>query len=192
MIFGSVAISYFSKGTRSFRAASRHGLGVLRIGAAPAQVTCQLFPDLFFRGVDIPVEESLGRYHEARRAVAALHAVVLHVFFDEGVVLSGDAFHRLYSLAVALNGEGHAGEDRPAVHDHRAGAAGAPVAHLFCAGEAQPVMDKIVEGPLGLNLLFIHLAVDGEGDGARRLGYGLAAVLGEQVLAYRLICVETG
>jgi hypothetical protein len=53
-------------------------------------------------------------------------------------------------------------------------------------------MDKIVEGPLGLNLLFIHLAVDGEGDGAWRLGYGLAAVLGEQVLAHRLICVETG
>jgi hypothetical protein len=53
-------------------------------------------------------------------------------------------------------------------------------------------VEEMVEGPFGLNLLFVHLAVDGKGDGARRLGDGLAAVLGEQVLAHCLICVETG
>ena len=72
--------------------------------------------------------------------------------------------------AVALDSQRHAGEHGPFVHDHGTGAAGAPVAEHLGPGQAQPVMDQRIEGYVWLNLEFVVLAVDGEGDAVLRAG----------------------
>ena len=91
----------------------RDGPEVRGVGAAAAEVADHGFLDLVHGGVGVAVEEGLGRHHEARRAEAALHAAVLDVGVDEGVLGAGDALDGLDGRTVALDGEHHAGEDGP-------------------------------------------------------------------------------
>ena len=138
------------------------------IGPAPAQIAHHGFLDLLHRGVGVPVEQGLGRDHEAGGAEAALHAAVLDVGFDERMVGLGDAFDRLDGLARALDGQHHAGEHRPAVHDHRAGAAGPFTAELLGAGQSQLLLEHVLEGPLGLHRDRVGFSVHQEIHGVLR------------------------
>jgi hypothetical protein len=103
--------------------------------------------------------------------------MIRYVFFDERVILSGNAFDGLDAFAVAFYGKGRAREYRPPVHDHGARSADAPVAHELGAGEAEPVMDHVIEGPFRLDLHFEGLSVDRKGYGSRRFRKRLSAML---------------
>jgi hypothetical protein len=74
----------------------------------------------------------------------------------------GDALDRLHAFAIALDGQYHAGEHRLAVHDHSAGPAGAAVAELLGAGQAELIMDEVIKGPVWLHLEDVLCLVDGQ------------------------------
>src|SRR5271157_6071764 len=74
-------------------------LRVLRIGPAAAQVARECFPYFLFSGVRISVEQRLSSHDKTGSAVTALHAVMLDVGFNEGMLRCRDAFGRLNSCA---------------------------------------------------------------------------------------------
>ena len=71
------------------------------------------------------------------------------------------------AAAVALDGQHHAGEHRPAVEDDAAGAAGALGAELLGAGEPQLVLEHVLQGPLRLHWELMGLTVHQKSDGDR-------------------------
>jgi len=135
-----------------------------RVGAAAADIAGQRLPAVLSGRVGVFVQESLGRNHEARRAVAALHGVPLAVGVDQGLPLGigRDALDGLDRLALAFHGEGAAGKNGPAVDDDGAGAAHAPVAHVLGPGEAELELQGALQGPVGLDQDFAILPVDME------------------------------
>ena len=73
-------------------------LWMLRIGPAPAQVATQGLPDLLFLGIGVLVQQGLGRGDKPRRAVTALHAVVLHIGLHQRMTGVGDPLRRLNTV----------------------------------------------------------------------------------------------
>src|SRR5271169_4091093 len=117
----SPSLASFSSLKKLCRLSDR--LRVLGIRPAAAEVAGECLPYLLLGGVRVSVEQGLGGHHKAGCAVTTLHAVVFDVGFNEGMTRRRDPFGRLNSCAVTLDSQHHAGEHRPFVHDHGAGAA---------------------------------------------------------------------
>src|SRR5512135_199821 len=75
-------------------------LRVLGIRPTAAEIAGEGLPYLLLGRVGVSVEQRLCSHHKARRAVTALHAVVLDVGFNEGMLRCRDPFGRLYSRAI--------------------------------------------------------------------------------------------
>src|SRR5262245_8280240 len=60
-----------------------HGLDDVHVPRAAAEVARDGLPDLVFAGARVPLQQRAARHHHARRAVAALQAVLLpEAFLD--------------------------------------------------------------------------------------------------------------
>ncbi len=115
------------------------------VAGAAAEVAADRLDHLLARGVGVAVEQRLGGEQHAGRAVAALGGEVLHERLLQRVQAgafgkagdSGDlgALHRL--------GQRNAGELRPAVDQHGAGAAGALAAAIFRGHVAEPAPEHV-------------------------------------------------
>src|ERR1700719_579364 len=142
---------------------------VLVAGIA-AQVARNGDADFPLGRVRIVAQEFQERGQYARRAEAALHAVILMKGLLQRMQLVGarcDAFDGEKVVAVRLDGEHQARPHRTAVHQDRAGAAYTVLAAQMRAGEAELMADKIRERDPNLDFFLVALAVDRQGDLAR-------------------------
>ena len=93
------------------------------------------------------VQKSLGRHDEARRAITALLAVVVHEGCRDRMGLAvRNAFDGLDVLALRVDGQDGAAVHGFAVDDDGAGAAGGPVAHALGAGQIQMIAQRVEQG----------------------------------------------
>src|SRR5262249_42470117 len=113
----------------------------------------------------------------ARRAVAALEAVMIHEGSLHGVERTGRAQTLDGDDVVVLmhDRKGQAGIDPPAVDQHSAGAALPVVAALLGAGEVEVLAEGVEQRGTEVYLETPCLAVDGQPDfgGGRFRGPGL-------------------
>src|SRR5438093_2874852 len=131
-------MSVASRGDRGLlarRAAHRLGGGLdglddVHVAGTPAEVAFESPPDLVFGRVRVLREQIRGGHDEARRAVAALQAVLVPERLLDRVQLAilGHALDRLQVLALRLDGEHRAALHGFAVDEDRARAALAGVA----------------------------------------------------------------
>ena len=75
-------------------------------------------------------------------------------------------------MTVGLDGQRHAGVARLTVDQHGAGAAFAALATRLGGGEPEVLAQDEEQRPARLDVQALDLAVDGEGDGALRIGGG--------------------
>ena len=139
---------------------------MLRISAAPAQVSRKCFFDFILGRVGVMVEQRLGGDDKARGAIAALQGMMFDVSINQWMVISGDPFDSLDGLAIALDGERHTGKDRPAIEDDGAGPTCSSVAKHLGSRQAQPVVEEMIERPFRLYMELIILPIDGDPDNA--------------------------
>src|SRR6202162_1526101 len=138
----------------------------MRIGPAAAEVPGDGVADLFARGPRVAVEERLARHHHSGGAEAALQGVGL----DEGLLDRREApirrqpLDRGDLLSLDFVREEETGTDALAVDQHRAGAAGAPVADDLGAGQPEPFAQSVGENDARLDGERVKLAVDVELD----------------------------
>ena len=165
-------------------------LRVLRIRPAAAQVARECFPYFVFGGVRVSVKQRFSGHDKAGRAVTALHTVMLDVGFNEGMFCSRDAFGSFNGCAIALDGQRHTGENGPAVHDHGARAARAPITKHLDPGQPQPVVDQRVESNIRLDVEFVMLTIDLELDQSFGPRQRLCAMFGDYVGFERIDSVE--
>src|SRR6185295_12521360 len=112
----------------------------------------------------IALEEGPTGDDDPRRAGAALDAAGGDEALQELARRSlGDPFDRLDSPALALEERHETGEDRLAVHHHRAGAAFAFAAAFLRAGEAEVLAEHVEQAFHRMAFRFDRLAVEGEG-----------------------------
>jgi hypothetical protein len=142
----------------------------LGIGTAPTEVPGERLAYFGIGRIVVPVQKGFGGNDESRSAVAALHAVMLHIFFNQGMAGCGNTLDRFDLLTITLDSQRHARENRPAVHNDRAGSACAAVTHQLGSGQSEPVVNKVVECPIRFDLEFILLSVDRYIDGTCRFG----------------------
>src|SRR5258708_29954516 len=139
-----------------------HRLDDVHVARAAAKVAFQAPANLVFGWVWILLQE-VGRGHdEARRAVAALQAMLVPKSLLQGVQLTvrGHALDRGELLAFGLDGEHGAALDGFSVHQDGASAALAGVAADVSPGEADYVSQVVHEQQPGLNLVLLPVTVD--------------------------------
>src|SRR6266542_5975769 len=143
------------------------GLDDVVVAGAAAEVAFQPVADLGLRRPRRALEELGGRHDHARRAEAALQAVLFPEAFLDRMQLAvlGHALDGLHLRALALDGQERTGLHRQAVDVHGAGAALAGVAAHVGAGEPRELPDVVDEEEAGLDVVGILHAVDGHGDG---------------------------
>ena len=132
------------------------------VGTAAADVAAQPLLDVCERRLGVLVEESPGGDHEAGSAETALHRVVLDESGDDLVDLLAPP-QRLDGanlLALALDRQPTARQDRLAVDHHRVSAVGGPLVHLLAAGQVQVVPKDVQQRHSRLDLDRVILAVD--------------------------------
>src|SRR5918995_323370 len=122
-------------------------------------------PDLLLARVRMLLEQAHCREHHARRAIAALEAVV-----DVEGLLNGmeptvlrQALDRPHLVPVGLDGEDGARLDRLAVEEDGAGAARGRVAPDRRSGQAELLPQEVDEELARLDLHFRSAVVDGDG-----------------------------
>ena len=178
------------------RAASAHRLGLFErllaaqlaprrqrrlddvlVARAAAQVAVQTAPYFGFGRVRVVAQELVDRDDHARRAEAALQAVLFPERLLDRVQLAvglGIALDRLDVGAVGLDGQDGARLDRDAVQQNRAGAALRRVAADVGAGQAKLFTDEIHQKLPRLDLAGVPRSVHGHRDGVHpRLGLRL-------------------
>ena len=136
----------------------------VHVAGAAAEVAADPLPDLLLVRVRVLVEQP-GRLHDhARRAEAALEAVLVPERLLERVERRavGHALDRLDLGAVGLDGEHRARLGALAVDVDGARAAVAGVAADVRAGEAEVVAQEVDEQEPRLDVGLVRLAVDGE------------------------------
>ena len=138
----------------------------LVVAGAAAEVAGDAPADLFFGRVGVLLEQVLGAHDHARRAIAALQAVLLPEALLQGMELGAvrQPLDRLEALAIGLHGEGSAALDRAAVHQHGAGAAAGGVAADVGAGQVEHFADEVHQQHAALDLCGVLFAVDGDSD----------------------------
>src|SRR2546425_1056963 len=136
------------------------------IAGAPAEVAFQLVADLLLGGARIALEELGGRQDHARRAEAALQAMLLpEALLDRmEIAVLGEPFDGRDRRAVRLHREERARLHRLPVHEDGARAALARIAAHVRAGETHGLADVVNEQEPGLDLVTVRLAVDGHLD----------------------------
>jgi hypothetical protein len=84
----------------------------------------KLGADLLIAGLGIPLQERLRAHHHSGDAIAALCGLLLHEgALDRRRLRNGaQAFERRHLLAFEQHQRRHAGQNGPAVDNHRAGA----------------------------------------------------------------------
>src|ERR1700742_1420595 len=148
------------------RGRPEHRLHDVLVAGAAAQVAGYRPPHVFLGGIRVAVEQVLGRHHHARRAEPALQAVLLPEPLLDGMQLArrGQALHGGDLTAVDLDRQHRAGLDRPAVDQHRAGAAVGRVAAAMGAGQPGTPADQVGQQQPGLDLGRLLGAVEPEPD----------------------------
>src|SRR5437879_2876636 len=164
-------MSVASRGDRGLlarRAAHRLGGGLdglddVHVAGTPAEVAFESPPDLVFGRVRVLREQIRGGHDEARRAVAALQAVLVPERLLDRVQLAilGHALDRGQALALGLDRKQGAALDGVAVDQDRARAALAGVAPDVSAREAEVVTQMVSEQQASLDLVLVPAAVDG-------------------------------
>ena len=139
-----------------------HGLDDVLIAGAAAQIRRQHVEQIVVADIRLALEHADRQHQEARRAEAALQAVVIHEgllhrmqFVAVGQTLDGANF-----LAVGLHREHQAGAHRLAVDDHRAGAANAVLAADMGAGLPAILADGVDQRAPRLDRDGVVAAVD--------------------------------
>src|SRR5262249_18170731 len=115
------------------------------VAGAAAEIAVERVLDLFRGRIRVVLEQVHRRHDHARRAVAALQAVLLAKSFLHRMELVAvrEPLDRRDFRAVRLHGENRAGLHRAPVQMNRACAALARVAADVRAGESEPVAQKI-------------------------------------------------
>src|SRR3972149_5155434 len=140
-----------------------HGIEDLSVAAATAEVARQGLPDLLSRRPRVAIDQGLGGEQDSGRAVAALRRPQLGERLLQGMQLGaiGQPLHGENLPAPAGDGEEEAGPLRPAVDEHRTGAALAPLAAVLRPGEAEVLAEdleeRLVHGGGGLPRLAVGL-----------------------------------
>src|SRR5215471_2636987 len=157
---------------RSLRLATRHPLGAVRrhtrhrfVDArerpAAADVAVESLLDLLGRRVGVFLEQADARHDEARRAEAAHQRVLVAERLLHGMQLAAggrEPVHGADLLALDLDRQRRARVDRPAVDDHRAGAAGAAIAAALVAREIGAHAQRVEQRDARLDLEAQRLA----------------------------------
>ena len=136
------------------------------VARAATEVALDGVPDLVVGRVRVVLEEVDRGHDHARRAEAALEAVLL----PEGglhrveLVTVREPLDGLDLGAVGLDGEHRARLDRPAVHVDGAGAALAGVAADVRAGEVEVLAERLDEQPSRLDVELSRGPIDDERD----------------------------
>ena len=122
-----------------------HRLDDVLVAGAAAQIGREHVEQILVADVGLALEHADRQHQEARRAEAALQAVVIHegLLHRMQLVAVGEALDGADLLAVGLHGEHQAGAHRLAVDDHRAGAADAVLAADMGAGLAAILADGV-------------------------------------------------
>ena len=125
----------------------------------PSRTSCSV-------GCGLLGQQRHRRHHHARRAEAALEAVVLLEGGLDGVhhLAVGQALDGRDLAPVGLDGEHRAALHRLAVDEHGARAAARRVAADVGAGEPHVVSQVVHEEPAWLHVARVRRAVDGDGD----------------------------
>src|SRR5687767_13473564 len=156
-------------GFRGFQALGgvEGGIDDALIAGAAAEIARDGDAHLLLGRIGIVAQKLEQRRQHARRAEAALQAVIVAERFLERMKLGGrrrDAFDGQDLVAVRLHREHQARARGEAVEQDRAGAADAVLAAEMGAGEAELLAHEIGEREADLDLLVVALAVDGDGD----------------------------
>src|SRR5262249_48338254 len=148
------------------RRVERRGDDIL-IAGATAQIAGNGDAHLLLGRIRIVAQELDERRQDARRAEAALEAMVFMEGLLQGVQLVGrqrDALDGENIMAVRLHREHQAGARRTIVEEDGACPANAVLAAEMGTGEAKLVTDEISQRHADLDFFFVALAVDGQGD----------------------------
>ena len=145
------------------------GFGDALIGAAAADVAAHQFANTLGIVSGMALGDKTDRAHDlARRAVAALQTVM----GDEGrlhrmqIFALGKTFDRDDVRSVQAGGQGQAGIDAPAIHQHGAGAALAAIAPFLGARQPEPLTQEIEQRHARIvDRNGALLAVNGQADG---------------------------
>src|SRR6266436_1170771 len=154
------------------------GFDDIVIARAPAEIALELVPDLLLGRLRIALDHLRGGHDHARRAEAALQAML----FPEAVLdrmelaVRGHALDGLDLRALRLHGEHGAGLHRLAVEVDGTGAALARVAAHVRAGEAGQLADEVNEEQSWLDLVGMLDAVDGDAHGRFHRAYLLGSL----------------
>ena len=147
-------------------AGGTHRLDDVLVAGAAAEIGREHVEQLVVADVRIVLQRVRRQHQEARRAEAALQAVVV----DEGLLQRmqllavGEPFDGADLPAVGLDREHQAGADRLAVEDDRAGAADAVLAADMRAGLAAVVADRVDQRLARLDADRVRAAVDRQRD----------------------------
>src|ERR1700722_9504676 len=145
------------------------------IAGAAAQIAGNTDADVFLGRVGIVAQELDQRGQNARRAEAALQAVMLVECLlqrMQGLRVGCDTLDRHDLVAVGLHREHQARSRRIAVEQNGAGAAHAVLAAKMSAGEAQLMAQEIRKRHAHRHGRLVALAVHGDGD-VSRFAHGL-------------------
>ncbi len=160
------AVAHVAFAPRIVSRAAPHRLDDVLVAGAAAEVGRQHVEQLVVADVRIVLQRVRRQHQEARRAEAALQAVVI----DEGLLQRmqrlaiGEPFDGADLPAVGLDREHQAGADRLAVEDDGAGAADAVLAADMGAGLAAVVADRIDQRLARLDADVVRAAVDRQRD----------------------------
>src|ERR1019366_8597011 len=132
-----------------------------REGPAPADVAVEPLLDLLDGRLRMLLEERDRRHDEPRCAEAAHQPVGVAERLLHGMQrgASREAFHGPNLFALHFDRKRRARIHRAAVHDHRAGAAGAAIAHALVAGHVGTRTDRIEQRHARFDLEIQPLAV---------------------------------
>src|SRR5207248_5342259 len=145
-----------------------HCLQDVLVARAAAKVGREDLPEVRVADVRLGLEHAGGQHQEARRAEAALQAVVLPERLLQRMerLALREAFDGADLRALRLHGEHEAGTDRLAVHQHGAGAAHAVLAAEMRAGQPAVFAQRIGEiaacGRADFVLPSVHLQCESE------------------------------
>ena len=160
------------------RARPLHRLDDLVVAGAAAEVAGQRLAISASLGGRVGLEQRLRRHQDPRRAVAALRGAEV----GEGalqrmeLVAERETFDGLDRASLHLGGEDEAREHRPAVDQHRAGAALAELAAVLGAGEPALLAQDLEQGVVGGEGDHAVLAVDAQRHGGDAVERSASAV----------------
>ena len=136
------------------------------IAGTAAEVAGDALPNLLFAGRGIVLQQVDRGHDHARRAVAALQAVLLPEALLQRMQLPfrRETLDRRHRRAVGLHGKHRARLRAPAVDEHRARAALARVTADMGSREIEMLAQEVHEQCAWFDVRFAHLAVDRDGD----------------------------